>query len=184
MISNSSFSLIFPSTPLSFLSLISFIILSLHQPYVHPYNLPSHWLHCPLHPIFLIHNWKALTAAEAKHSFNYLTSMLRLCLLCTAQHTLNSCSEFSQYRELGLSEFEDGFGVQFVHLTSILSLLIGRGSHLSNPYFVCAQRLCVMVSAAYCTLLLFPPSKHGSLVAYRHMCDATVVKVSSYFDCL
>lgn len=34
-----------------------------------------------------------------------------------------------------------------------------------------------MVSAAYCTLLLFPPSKHGFLVAYRHMCGATVVKV-------
>lgn len=43
---------------------------SLHHPSVRPYKPPSHWLRCPLHPISLIHNWTALTATEAKQSFN------------------------------------------------------------------------------------------------------------------
>lgn len=64
----SSFICSFHSNPFFLIS--CFYIPSSHHPSIHPYNPPSHWLCCPLHPISLIHNWTALTAAEAKQSFN------------------------------------------------------------------------------------------------------------------
>lgn len=57
------------STPSFFLPCF-YLILSLSSPSLCPFLQTSLSLCCPLHPISLIHNWTALTATEAKQSFN------------------------------------------------------------------------------------------------------------------